>query len=152
MKRLIGIVLATVIGVSLVPRGADAAEPDTDILELMLHGVTAVYSSTVMAMNAYRSGLLTKEEANAEIARNKAFLAVLLRCATSLERSSAPDEYDDISFAKDFGQVCSYLEFALDSFSTFVAEGDEIDRRLFDRYLFKGEQTMNRLLKEFSGE
>jgi len=150
VKRLIGMVLAAVIGASLVPRPAAAADADT--MELMLHGVTAVYASTVMAMNAYRSGLLTKEEASAEIARNETFLAVLTRCATSLERSAAPDDYDDIAFAKDFGQVCSYLQLALDSFATFVAEGDDIDRRLFDRYLFKGEQTMNRLLKKFSGE
>jgi len=154
VKGLIGTMIAAVVGLALVAApsaGRAQGAMDLDKVELMLHGVTAVYTSTVMAMNAYRSGLLTKDEAVTEIARNEAFLVVLAKCGRKLEREAAPDEHEDISFAQDFVQVCNYLQFAIESFTTFVSEGNELDRKLFDRYLSKGEETMDRLLKEFSG-
>jgi len=39
------------------------------------------------------------------------------------------------------------LRLALDSFKTYIAEGNTLDQKLFDRYLLMGEQTITRLLK-----
>lgn len=144
---------AVVLGVlaAMGPRGAQAAE-DVERLELMLHGVTAVYASAVMTMEAYAGGLLTKDEVQAEVARNAKFLALLTRCGAQMERQAAPNDDEAISFAKDFQQVCSYLEFAFDSFATYVGEGNELDAKLFERYLAKAEAAMTRLLQGASGE
>ncbi len=153
MRPVIAIGLAAVVGIGLVGAPLPVrAQDDFGKVELMLYGLTAIYSSTVMTMNAYRAGLLTKEEAKIELDRNEKFLAVLVKCGTKLKREAALDEHQDVSFAQDFLQVCNYLQLALDSFGTFVTEGNELDRKLFDRYLFKGEQAMSRLLKQFSGE
>ena len=155
MKGLIGTIVAVAVGVAVAaapsPGGA-VMTAELAKVELMLHGVTAVYASAVMTMQAYRAGLLTKEEASTEIERNERFLAVLTKCGRNLEREAEPGDHEDVSFAKDFSQVCGYLQLAFESFGVFVSEGNDLDRKLFDRYLFKGEQTMSRLLRSFSGE
>jgi len=155
VKRLVGTMVAVAVGVAVAAApspGRAVMTADLAKVELMLHGVTAVYASAVMTMQAYRAGLLTKEEASTEIGRNERFLAVLTKCGKTLEREAAPGDDENVSLAKDFLQVCSYLELALGSFEDFVSDGNDIDRKLVDRYLFKCEQTMTRLLRNFSGE
>lgn len=154
MKRLIGMTMAVAVGLALVAApapGPAAGTEDLDKTALMLHGVTAVYSSLALTMNAYRAGLLTAEETTAAVARDEQFLAVLARCGAKLERDAGPEEYDQVSFAKDYRQVCNYLQLALDSFKTFLEEGNELDRKLFDRYLANAEKAVSRMLKGLSG-
>ena len=154
MKRLIGMTIAAALGLALVgastPARAAGTE-DLDKMALMLHGVQAVYASTNIAMKGYRARLLTQEEATAEIARNRQFLAVLSRCADRIERDAGPADYDQVSLAKDFLAVSSYLELALGSFETFLNEGNELDIKLFDRQLANAENAITRMLKRISG-
>jgi hypothetical protein len=155
VQKITRIVTAVAVAVSVLaataPRAAQAAE-DMEKLELMLHGVTAVYASAAMAMRAYVAGTLTKDDVQAEIKRNTKFLALLTRCGSEMERQAAPDDDEAISFAKDFEQVCSYLDFAFGSLSTYVSEGNDLDAKLFDRYLAKAEAAMTRLLRGASGD
>jgi len=150
VKRLIAITLTAAVGLGVVAAPALApAQIDQDLekVELMLHGLIAVHASAVMAMKAYEAGLLTKEEAETEIARNEKLLALLTRCGIELKRAATTASHEDFSFIQDFLQVCDYLRLALDSFKTFIAEGNELDQKLFDRYLLKAEQTITRLLQ-----
>jgi hypothetical protein len=154
VRRLIGMTITVALGLALVlvPRpGRAAGIEDVDKTALMLHGVQAVYASTALAMKGYRAGLLTPEEATAEIARNRGFLAVLSRCGSSLERDAGPADFDQISFSKDILEVCNYLELALGSFETFLQGADELDRKLFDRYVANAENAITRMLKLVSG-
>jgi hypothetical protein len=151
VKRLIVIALAAAVGLGLAgPVRAQEGE-DLEKTELMLHGLMAVHASAVMTMRAYDAGLLTKEEATSEHARNAKFLAVLSKVAANLDRSLALSEQEEISFAKEFLQVCTYMDLALNSLEKYIAEGNELDHKLFDRYIAKTEEAMTRLLKRFSG-
>ena len=141
---------AAVLGTSTPAR--PAAIEDLDKLALMLHGVQAVYASAAMAMKSYRAGLITQEEAAGEIARNRQFLAVLSKCGAQAESDAGPADYDQVSFAKNFLGVCNYLELALDSFKTFVEEGNDLDSKLFDRQLTNAENAITRMLKQISGQ
>ena len=152
MKRLIVIALAAAVGIGLAAPARAQEGEDLEKTELMLHGLMAVHSSAIMTMRAYDAGLLTKEEATSEHARNDKFLAVLSKVAANLERSLTLDEQEEISFAKGFLEVCTYLDLALDSLEKYVTEGNELDRKLFDRYILKAEQAMTRQLKRFSGQ
>jgi len=150
VKRLIGIALVGLVGFGVVAAPAPASgqiDNDLEKLELMLHGLIAVHASCVMAMKAYDAGLLTKEEAQTEIARNEKLLDLLTRCGLALKRAAATASQEDYSFIQDYLQVCEYLRLALDSFKTYIAEGNTLDQKLFDRYLLMGEQTITRLLK-----
>ena len=153
MKRLIAIALAVAVGIGLAAAPARAQEgEDLEKIQLMLHGLMAVHGSAIMTMRAYDAGLLTKEDATGETARNDKFLTVLSKVGANLERALTFEEQDEISFAKEFLQVCTYLDLALDALDKYVAEGNELDRSLFDRYILKTEQAMTRLLKRFSGQ
>ena len=148
MKRLIAIGLAAAVGLGVVVLPAPAQiDDDLEKIELMLHGLIAVHASAVMTMKAYEAGLLTQEEAETEIARNEKLLVLLTRCGVALKRAASTASHEDFSFIQDYLQVCEYLRLALDSFKTFIAEGNELDQKLFDRYLLKVEQAMTRLLK-----
>jgi hypothetical protein len=155
VKRLTGIIMVVAVGAGLaaVPAPVRAQEDwDLERLELMLHGLMAVHSSTVMTMAGYRPGLLTKDEATAELERNKRFLAILMKVASRLERDLSVRRDGDVSFAKEYLQVCNYLQLALESFEIYLDEGNELDRELFMRHLVKGERAMSRLLRKHAGE
>jgi hypothetical protein len=98
-------------------------------------------------MKAYQAGLLTKEQAETEITRNEKLLALLTRCGIGLKRAATAASHEDFSFIQDYLQVCDYLRLALDSFKTFIAGENELDQKLFDRYVLKVEQAVTRLLK-----
>jgi hypothetical protein len=150
VKRLIGIMLAAVVGAGVVGAPMSASgqlDDDLDKLELMLHGLIAVHASAVMAMKAYDAGLISKEEAETEIARNEKLLALLARCGNELKRGATTASHEDLAFIQDYLQVCEYLRLALDAFRTYIANANTLDQKLFDRYLLKGEQTMTRLLQ-----
>jgi len=154
MKR-IGITIAIVAGLCLggAPARSEAATTeDVETMELMLHGLMAVHASTVLSMNAHVAGLLKPDHAVAEIGRNTKFLEVLKKSCDQLERKTPLDAHDQISFIKDFKQVCYYLETALEWFDKFVAEGKEIDSKLVDRNILHAERAMGRLLKGLSGD
>ena len=155
MKRLIGMMIGAAVGLALVGASTPARAAGTEDLDktaLMLHGVQAVYASTAIAMKGYRAGLLTQEEVTAEIARNRQFLAVLSKCGSNIERDAGPADFDEVSFAKNFLQVCNYLELSLDTFETFLGEGNELDSKLFDRQLTNAENAITRMLKQVSGD
>jgi len=150
VKRLIGIALTAVVGFGIVTAPVPAraqVDENIDKVELMLHGLIAVHASAVMTMKAYQGGLLTKEEAEAELARNEKLLALLIRCGVELKREATTADHSDLSFMQDYLQVCDYLRLALESFKTYIAERNELDRKLFERYLLKGEQAITRLLQ-----
>ena len=155
MKRQIGITLALLAGLGLgvAPALNDAAAAqDLGKMELMLHGLIAVHASIVIDMNAHVAGALKADDATAEIARNTKFLEVLSKACTELERKVPLGEHDQMSFIKDYKQVCDYLELALDSFSTYLAGGNELDRKLTDRYILRAEKATSRLLKGLAGD
>lgn len=150
MKRLVAIALVGVVGFGIVMAPVSApAQVDDDLekVELMLHGLIAVHASAVMTMKAYQAGLLTKEQAETEITRNEKLLALLTRCGIGLKHAATAASHEDFSFIQDYLQVCDYLRLALDSFRTFIAEENELDQKLFDRYVLKVEQAVTRLLK-----
>ena len=131
MKRLIGIALTAVVGFGIVTAPVPArAQVDENIDKV-----------------EYQGGLLTKEEAEAELARNEKLLALLIRCGVELKREATTADHSDLSFMQDYLQVCDYLLLALESFKTYIAERNELDRKLFERYLLKGEQAITRLLQ-----
>jgi len=155
VKRLICIGLVVFVGASIVVAPLPArgqGDEDLEKIQLMLLGVIAVHSSSVIAMEAYRAGLLTKEEATVEVERNQKFLSVLIKIATRMKERLALDEQADMTFMQDYLQVCNYAQLALDSLQTYIDGAKELDRQLFDRYVAKCEETMGRLLKEKSAE
>ncbi|MBN1916452.1 MAG: hypothetical protein JW889_00970 [Verrucomicrobia bacterium] len=153
LKRFICIGLVVVVGASVVlapaPTQAQQAE-DLEKLQLMLLGLIAVHSSAVMTMEAFRAGLLTKEEAQAEVERNEKFMAVLTKSGTDMKQRLAIDERADTSFIQDYLQVCSYVKLALESLATYIDGEKDLEKRLFDRYVAKCEEAMTRLLKQES--
>jgi len=150
VNKLVGIIIALAIGLCVAsPRGAAAAE-DVEKMQLMLHGATAVYASTVMTMKAYPA-LLTKEEATIEIVRNTQFLDTLSKSASRIEQAASLDDDSDISFAKDYLIVCNYLKFALESLTSYIDDGNDLDRKLAERYIRSADKAMTRLLKSLAG-
>jgi hypothetical protein len=160
VRRLICIALVVAVG-ALAGGAAPAATTtpadstqdiqDVEKLELLLHGAIAVHAGTVLAMSAYTGGVLNKQQAQREIARNAKFLAVIIKIAERMKRQIAIDEQGDISFLQDFLQVCNYLSMALDAFKNFTDEGKDVDETLFDRYIGKSEEAMNRLIESAQG-
>ena len=155
VKRLIGMFVVVVVGAGAVvaPATVRAQEGmDLEKVQLMLLGLIAVHSSSVMTMDAFQARVLTKEEAQAEVARNEKFLAVLMKSGTDMKERLALDNQTDLAFIQDYLQVCTYVQLELESLKAYAEGEKELDQKLFDRYVAKSEEAMTRLLKEQSHE